>query len=125
MRVRESRAAARTGAGIERGAGVPRALVISSDTVVRRSPRAAFHQLDDAQGGVLLHVDTGAYHGLNRVGALIWEMLEQPLPLRTLLDSLRTRFEDPPPAMADEVNAFLRDLNTRDLIEFLQADAQP
>ncbi len=106
------------------GPDLSRAVLIAPDTVVRRSPRAAFHQLDDGEGGVLLHVDSGAYHGLNRVGTLIWEMLEQPLPLRTLLDGLRTRFEDPPPAMADEVSTFLRDLNTRDLIELLQADAQ-
>jgi hypothetical protein len=91
--------------------------VIGPDTVVRRSPRAAFHQLAEGQGGVLLHVDTGAYHGVNRVGALIWEMLEAPVPFATLLDGLRTRFNDPPPAMSDEIRVFLEDLQARDLIE--------
>jgi len=57
----------------------------------------------------------------DRVGALIWELLERPLPLRALLDTLRARFEDPPAEMADEVNAFLE---ARGLIELMQADAQ-
>jgi len=102
--------------------------VIAPDTVVRRSPRAAFHQLAEGQGGVLLHVDTGAYHGLNRVGALIWETLERPMPFSALLDDLRPRFTDPPPGIAGEIQVFLEDLKTRGLIEFesegkkLQAD---
>lgn len=105
------------------GTGFARSLVIADDTVVSRSPRAAFHPLEEGQGGVLLHVDSGAYHGLNRVGALIWEILEQPLALRALVDGLRSRFEDPPAAMEDEVRAFLRDLHARDLIDLSEVPA--
>ncbi len=65
-----------------------------------------------------MHVDTGAYHGLNRVGALIWELLEKPLPFSALLDDLRPRFNDPPLGIADEIRVFLEDLNTRGLVEF-------
>ena len=93
--------------------------MIARDTLVRRSPRAAFHPLAEGEGGVLLHVDSGAYHGLNRVGALIWELLERPVPLHSLLDEMAARFKDAPPGMADEVSAFLSDLGTRDLVEFL------
>jgi hypothetical protein len=113
------------GAQRERGQVVPREIVIAPDTVVRRSPRAAFHPLAEGQGGVLLHVDTGAYHGLNRVGALIWEMLEPPVSFSSLLEGLRARFNDPPPAIGDEIQVFLEDLNARDLIEFVPAGTQP
>jgi len=98
---------------------------IAPETVINRSPRAAFHPLAKGEGGVLLHVDTGAYHGVNRVGALIWELLERPIALRDLLEGLRGRFTDAPPAMADEVSAFLTDLNARDLVEFVPADRRP
>lgn len=99
--------------------------MIADDTVVSRSPRAAFHPLEEGQGGVLLHVDTGAYHGLNRVGALIWELLERPLPLRALVEDLRGRFEDPPREMDAEIRAFLEDLKTRDLIDLIEAERKP
>jgi len=39
--------------------------------VLRRSPRVAYRELGGDRGGVLLQLDTGAYHGVDRIGALI------------------------------------------------------
>ncbi len=38
--------------------------------VLRRSPRVAYRELGGDRGGVLLQLDTGAYHGVDRIGAL-------------------------------------------------------
>jgi hypothetical protein len=39
--------------------------MIDDATVVRRNATVEYRSLGDEGGGVLLHVGTGAYHGLN------------------------------------------------------------
>jgi len=42
----------------------------------------------DADGGILLDVDSGIYYGLNRTGGLIWSMLCKGEALVKIVDSL-------------------------------------
>lgn len=84
--------------------------------VVCRSPRAACKELADGSGAVVLHLETGAYHGLDQIGTLIWNLLEEDRQFDELLEILRQMVEDPPPHLADDVEAFLRELELRDLV---------
>ena len=90
--------------------------MIDERTVVRRNPKVEARGLGDEGGAVLLHVGTGAYHGTNDVGALIWETLEQPRTFDELLGALRSTLLDPPDEFSDEVSAFLTDLADRDIV---------
>ena len=38
---------------------------IERDQMIRPNPRSTFRELAEGSGGVLLHLDTAAYHGLN------------------------------------------------------------
>ena len=87
-----------------------------AETMVRRSPRAACKELADGSGAVILHLESGAYHGLNQIGTLIWNLLEEDSSLADLLAGLRMVLDDPPPNLAEEVVAFLSDLQRRDLV---------
>ncbi len=82
---------------------------------VQRNPRVAFRQLEDGTG-VLLHLDSTNYHGVNGVGALIWCLLDSPRTLGELVMELRSQLNDPPPNLADDVRTFLGDLEQRDLV---------
>lgn len=44
---------------------------------------------------VLLELETGRYYGLNEVGALIFQALEQKTELAQLVDQLAVRYEVP------------------------------
>lgn len=68
-------------------------------------------------GGVLLHVGSGAYHGVNEIGALIWGLVPDGLTFAALIDELRTRLEDSPADLADEVTVFIQELVDRELLE--------
>jgi hypothetical protein len=85
------------------------------DAVLARNPRVAYRELNDGSG-VLLHLDTGAYHGLNDVGSLVWGALENQLTLSALILEIRSRFEGAPPTVADDVRSFVSDLVDRDLL---------
>jgi hypothetical protein len=89
--------------------------MIEPGTVVRRSDRATFRRLENGSG-VILHLGSTQYHGVNEVGAAIWELIEPPRSFVDLVEELRGQLEDPPAALEVEVADFLRDLAERDLV---------
>jgi len=89
--------------------------VMRADVKIRRSERAVFRELADGTG-VLLHLDSTAYHGVNRIGVLIWSLIDEGTTLSVLTDDVRSRVMDPPPEIAKDVEEFVRDLSSRELI---------
>jgi len=90
---------------------------VEAQTVIHRNPRVVFRSLEDGTG-VLLHLDSTAYHGVNRVGALIWSLLEASPSYRTLVESVRSRLTDPPTSLDQDVAEFISDLRSRGLVRF-------
>lgn len=89
---------------------------MEQETIIQRNPRVVFRQITDGTG-VLLHLDSTNYHGLDPTGALIWNLLDSPKSIDMLLAELRASFPETPPALADDINEFVRDLKDRDLIQ--------
>jgi hypothetical protein len=100
-------------------------VLIDVATLIQRNPRVAYHELSQTQGGVLLHLDTGAYHGVNEVGFLVWELIEQQMSFAALLDGLRERLVEPPRTLAEEIAVFIRALSERDLVTLSRSEGGP
>ncbi|HSJ27021.1 MAG TPA: PqqD family protein [Acidimicrobiia bacterium] len=83
---------------------------------VMKSENVVFRELESEGGGVLLRVDDGAYHGLNQVGCVIWEMIGDGITLEDLVADMASRFEDPPDRMHAEVESFVSALLDRGLL---------
>jgi hypothetical protein len=83
---------------------------------VARNPRVVYRDLAEEEGGVLLHLDTGQYHGLNPLGSMIWHLLEGGTTPSAIVQELRERFEPPPPDLDRDVAQFVTDLRRRDLV---------
>jgi hypothetical protein len=94
-------------------------VTIEPGTSVRRSPRASFRRLENGSA-VVLHLDTAQYHGLNEVGAAIWELADGR-SFDEIVRGLREKIDDPPPHLDDEVAEFLQALHDRELVEYLPA----
>lgn len=84
---------------------------------IRRNPHIAYRDLAAGEGGVLLHLETGSYHGVNVVGALIWDLIDGDRDRAELVVAVRQRLIDPPEDLDAEVAGFLDDLRQRDLIQ--------
>jgi hypothetical protein len=91
-------------------------VAIGADQVIRPNPRSTFRELAEGSGGVLLHLDTAAYHGLNEMGVAIWALIEPGITFGALVDALRSRITDAPPSLDDDVATFLGELRQRDLV---------
>ena len=84
---------------------------------VERNGSVAFRRLAAGEGGVLLHLESGEYHGINEVGCLIWELLDGERSVDEVAVALRDGVEDPPDDLAGEVIVFLDSLRVRNLVQ--------
>ena len=91
--------------------------MIDSQTTVRRKPDVVFRALQEGEGGVLLHLLSGEYHGLNQLGCVIWGLMDSDRTFGDLVIDVRGQLEDPPPSVEQDVSTFLEGLRDRDLIE--------
>lgn len=88
---------------------------IGAETVVRRSEQVLWSSA--GEDVVLLHMDRGAYHGLNVMGRRIWELLESPQLVSALCAQLMEAYEVEPEICEQETLRFLEDIRRKGLIE--------
>ena len=89
--------------------------MITLDSKIRRSPNVAARSLAEGEG-VLLHLGSGAYHGLNPVGLRTRELLDDEQDVRTLVDRLRDQVTGAPDSLVKDVLSFLSSAAERDLV---------
>lgn len=80
-----------------------------------KNPRVVHSRLAEGEA-VLLHLESGAYHELNPIGAAIWELLDGERSPSEIASELRVRLDDPPDDLDEIVSGFLARLRERDLI---------
>jgi hypothetical protein len=90
--------------------------VADENPMIQKNERVTYRDLASGEGGVLLHLESGQYHGVNRVGALVWELLDGEHEEESLILEVRRQIADPPPQLEEEVRSFLDALRERDLI---------
>lgn len=80
---------------------------------------AAKDQISADVGGeaVILNLKTGAYHGLDPVGARIWNLLAESTTVNDILDALLNEYEVEPDRCFRELLALLQQLAESGLIE--------
>jgi hypothetical protein len=91
--------------------------MIDPTTKIRRNPDVVFRQLEEEQGGVLLHLQSGEYHGLNDLGSLVWRLTEQETTFADIVAGVRAAAPDAPDSVDADVSSFLEGLRDRELIE--------
>ena len=67
---------------------------------------------------VILGMESGMYIGLNEIATEIWAMLDEPVPVSHMIDSLADQFDEDRSVIRDQVLEFLNSLLDRSLIKF-------
>lgn len=65
---------------------------------------------------VILHMPSGTYFGLDRVGTHVWDLLSEPRTLDELRDAVVARFEVEPGRAEEDLRALLSDLEANGLV---------
>lgn len=89
---------------------------IGPDSKIRQNPQVVARELAGGEGGVLLHLESGAYHGVNQVGLLIWELLDGERTVAEVTDAVRAKVSNSPPELEADVMAFLDGVLERNLV---------
>jgi hypothetical protein len=82
----------------------------------RQNPDVAYRALSADEGGVLLHLRSGQYHGVNDLGLVIWELIDGERTVGEIVDTVRAQAQDAPPQLEDDVIGFLDDMRQHELV---------
>ncbi len=86
-----------------------------NDLVFYRPQDKLSTELD--QETVILDMESGIYSQLNPVGTTIWNQLEQPVALTTIIQKIVTVYEVKEEECRKDVLTFLQDLSRNELIK--------
>ncbi len=86
-----------------------------NDVFVAAASRVAVAEV----GGeaVLLDLQTGQYYGVNEVGTRIWELVQEPRSLESIVDELERQYEVGRDLLETDAGKFLEQLLDHDLVE--------
>jgi DNA-directed RNA polymerase delta subunit len=65
---------------------------------------------------VMMDIESGHYYGLDTVAGQIWQLLEQPMNLSQLVETLTAEFEVSAEQCQNDIAPFLEDLEKNGLI---------
>ncbi len=91
--------------------------MIDKESKVRRGDQVVARELTPGEGGVLLHLESAQYFGLNQIGLLIWNALEEEKTAGELVDHVRSQVEDPPAQLESDVLSFLAGAQDRGIVD--------
>lgn len=89
--------------------------MISTTTQVKASNDQVSCELNDETA--ILDMKTGVYYGLDPVGARIWELIQQPRAVSSIIASLLDEYEVVEANCTQDVLALLTHLQEKQLIE--------
>ena len=69
---------------------------------------------------VMMSVENGEYYGLDEIGTRIWELLEKPIVIDSLIHCLTLEFEVEREECEQDTLDFLKDLFARNLITLVE-----
>jgi len=96
-------------------------MTISRDSVVVAVKSQVSCQVDAET--VVLHFDKGLYFGLNEVGTLIWNQVQQPRKVQQIRDAILREYEVSSEQCERDLFALLGELSEKGLVEVRDAAA--
>ena len=91
-----------------------RDLRINLDTIINKNLEIDDTDLDGEK--VMMNLERGEYFMMNEVGSRIWEIINEPMNVKSIVDALRSEYEVDEETCKDTVIEFLGRLNNADLI---------
>jgi hypothetical protein len=88
---------------------------VSVDSVVSTSKDIVFSNLADEV--VILDLKSGVYHGLEAVGARVWELMAEPRPLREVRDVLLDEYDVDAGQCESDLLRLIEELKSHGLVE--------
>ena len=92
--------------------------MISTSTQVKASTDQVSCELNNETA--LLDMKTGVYYGLDPVGARVWELIQQPRAVSSIIESLLDEYEVEEERCTQDVLALIAQLQENQLVEICE-----
>jgi hypothetical protein len=83
----------------------------------RHNPQSVVRPLAGKDGGVVLHLESGAYHKMNSMGLEVWALIDGERSVSEIIHVVETRLGNAPPQLTDDIVGFLDGVHRRGLID--------
>ncbi len=90
---------------------------IDMQTTVVRNEDIIFSNMDDET--VMMSIDKGEYYGVDPVGRRIWELMETPVKVSIMCETLNGEYNVGPEQCRKDVLAFLAQLSEKDVLKIV------
>ena len=87
---------------------------INLETIINKNLEIDDTDLDGEK--VMMNLDKGQYFMMNEVGSRIWEIINEPINVKGIIETLRSEYEVDEEICKDTVVEFLGRLNNAELI---------
>jgi hypothetical protein len=88
---------------------------ITTDTIISRIEEIVASDIDGET--VMMSIENGKYYGLDDIGSRIWELIEKPIRVSDLIDTLLGRYEVDRKTCERDVLKFLNELNEDEIVQ--------
>ena len=88
---------------------------ITTETVISQIEEIVDSDIDGET--VMMSIENGEYYGLDDIGSRIWELIECPVKVSDLIDTLLERFDVDRETCEIDVLKFLNELNEDRILE--------
>src|SRR6056297_67631 len=89
--------------------------MVDVNSTVKRNEEVFANEVDGE--AVMMNIQTGKYYGLDEIGTRIWELMEEEIEVRKIIDELRKEFDVSEQQCKKDVLTLLDDLKSNQLIE--------
>lgn len=90
-------------------------LTIKNDSIIHRSKDILSSSVDEET--VLLNIDKSSYYGMGSIASRIWNLLEEPIRISSLIEILFQEFDIERQECENDVMEFLNQLKHEKLID--------
>ncbi len=89
---------------------------ITPDTMLQRKPGMLFNEIDGEV--VMLSIENSEYYGMDKVGSRIWQLLENPMPFKELVNRLMDEYEVTEEKCRQETLDFVKKMTEKKLLNY-------
>ena len=88
---------------------------IRPDTILKRKQDQLFSEIDGEV--VMLSIENSEYYGMDKVGSRIWQLLENPVNFKELIEILLDEYEVTEEQCTEDTKTFIEQLMKKQLVE--------
>jgi hypothetical protein len=92
--------------------------IFTPETILQRN-ESKFLASTLGEETVMMDLENGDYLGLNSVGTDIWNLLQQPISLETLLQKLKEVYDVSEEQLNTEVDSFLQKMQEQNMLQVI------